>query len=426
MQSGHSFLPNDADFGIIEKAKKTASNVYIPDHWREVIAKARKRNPFKVVNMQSGDFVDLTKMSKTLCNRKKDKDGYKVSWLNTQSIRFTPEQSKLMHIQYVCDPQASWTTVDLSRSCMSDIELTYIPSEPRKLNVNKIKDLHSLKPFIPPAYHDFYDQLQSDSSTNNDMLPDEDAMLDSSECESEMGDATESNVITMSRKRSKLINNRRKKSDKERKKLTNENSRRGVHNAVTAQLKTNANADHIYRQPLSNMSYVDNCVVASLSPSQEDIGFITMSTPLMDHNSERALLNVSSIEKISVTSSSTIVGNGVQTRSKSAMTSANVNVSQMQQDFYTKTPLSISGKKKWQREAKLDKSMLTSPSVNDMRPLLTTSKRQRSMLDKSTVKAAPVITNKRQKLNSIMTKASTLGSKRLMQDHLCDVNTQMI
>jgi len=32
MQSGHSFLPNDADFRVVEKAKRTAGDVYVPEH----------------------------------------------------------------------------------------------------------------------------------------------------------------------------------------------------------------------------------------------------------------------------------------------------------------------------------------------------------------------------------------------------------
>jgi len=42
MQSDHSFLPNDADFGVIEKAKKTAGEIYVPEHWLKVTSGARK------------------------------------------------------------------------------------------------------------------------------------------------------------------------------------------------------------------------------------------------------------------------------------------------------------------------------------------------------------------------------------------------
>ena len=112
MQSGHSFLPNDRDFGVIEKAKKTAGDVYIPEHRMKVVATARKHNPFKVINMKTEHFIDLYTMSKYLVNRKKDIDGNVVQWLNIQSIHFTPDEPQLMKVKYVCDPEIQWCTVD--------------------------------------------------------------------------------------------------------------------------------------------------------------------------------------------------------------------------------------------------------------------------------------------------------------------------
>lgn len=32
MVSGHSYLPNDADFGVIERATKKAANIFLPEH----------------------------------------------------------------------------------------------------------------------------------------------------------------------------------------------------------------------------------------------------------------------------------------------------------------------------------------------------------------------------------------------------------
>ena len=79
MQSGHSFLPNDEDFGVVEKAKKTAGNAYIPQHCMDVIRNARKRNPFSVCEMTPKDFLDLTSMAKQLTNRKKCVDDKQVN-----------------------------------------------------------------------------------------------------------------------------------------------------------------------------------------------------------------------------------------------------------------------------------------------------------------------------------------------------------
>ena len=43
---GHSFLPNDRDFGRTESKKKRQERVYTPEQWHDVIRSARRRNPF--------------------------------------------------------------------------------------------------------------------------------------------------------------------------------------------------------------------------------------------------------------------------------------------------------------------------------------------------------------------------------------------
>lgn len=45
---GHSFLPNDRDFGCTEQKKKV-ERVYTPEGWHDVIHSARRRNPFIVI-----------------------------------------------------------------------------------------------------------------------------------------------------------------------------------------------------------------------------------------------------------------------------------------------------------------------------------------------------------------------------------------
>lgn len=44
--SGHSYLPCDQDFGVIEKQKKCFPNIFIPKDWNNVIMAARKKKPF--------------------------------------------------------------------------------------------------------------------------------------------------------------------------------------------------------------------------------------------------------------------------------------------------------------------------------------------------------------------------------------------
>jgi len=184
MQSGHSFLPNDADFGVIERAKKGAVEVYLPQHWQKVVANARKRHPFAVIDMQSEDFIDLTAMSLKLVNRKTADDGSKVSWLNIQSIQFTDDRPQVMKFKYVCDAEAPWFAVDLARhtrysAASSQILLVKSTSEPRKLNKHKVNDLLSLKPFIPPVYHSFYDHLRADTIEDETLVLEDDTLVNS-------------------------------------------------------------------------------------------------------------------------------------------------------------------------------------------------------------------------------------------------------
>jgi len=62
--SGHSYLPCDQDFGLIEKSKKYYPNIYIPDDWKSVITSARMIKPFKVVEMYTNDFFFIQEFGK--------------------------------------------------------------------------------------------------------------------------------------------------------------------------------------------------------------------------------------------------------------------------------------------------------------------------------------------------------------------------
>ena len=56
MVSGHSYLPNDRDFGSIEKASRRTQHVYVPDDWCTLVEKSRRNNPFHVTKMKIEDF----------------------------------------------------------------------------------------------------------------------------------------------------------------------------------------------------------------------------------------------------------------------------------------------------------------------------------------------------------------------------------
>ena len=59
---GHSFLPNDRDFGVTEKKKKSIERVYSPEGWHSVISSARTRKPFTVVPVTQEMIIPRTSL----------------------------------------------------------------------------------------------------------------------------------------------------------------------------------------------------------------------------------------------------------------------------------------------------------------------------------------------------------------------------
>ena len=67
---GHSYLPNDRDFGSIETARRRASHLYVPTDWSKLSRNCRRKNLFNVTDMALNDFVSLRGLPKAFVNRK--------------------------------------------------------------------------------------------------------------------------------------------------------------------------------------------------------------------------------------------------------------------------------------------------------------------------------------------------------------------
>jgi hypothetical protein len=81
--SGHSFLPNDSDFGDIQKRLKYNKNVYTMEEYCSVIRECRsQKEPFEVSTMIPEDFISTKPILSFLTNRKTTFDA------NNNSIAF--------------------------------------------------------------------------------------------------------------------------------------------------------------------------------------------------------------------------------------------------------------------------------------------------------------------------------------------------
>ncbi|KAJ8872465.1 hypothetical protein PR048_026070 [Dryococelus australis] len=68
--SGHSFLPNDSDFGDIESARKYQQQIYTATDYMNIIMTCRKKNPLAVKEMKRQHFVGTEKLETMIQNCK--------------------------------------------------------------------------------------------------------------------------------------------------------------------------------------------------------------------------------------------------------------------------------------------------------------------------------------------------------------------
>ncbi|CAG2054957.1 unnamed protein product, partial [Timema podura] len=74
--SGHSYLPNDADFGDIEFALKLQQRMYSPEDYINIMLGCCKINKLVVTMMDSGDFVGTTALEKSIVKLEKSREGF--------------------------------------------------------------------------------------------------------------------------------------------------------------------------------------------------------------------------------------------------------------------------------------------------------------------------------------------------------------
>ena len=170
MLSGHSYLPNDRDFGAIEKASRRAEHVYVPEDWCLLVERARRKNAFVAVRMSSNDYVSLESVKAQIVNRKTNIHKQKVSWLNIRWIQVSKEKPYQLRYRYSLNALEAWKTLDIQRKRpgrpvdIGRIELQPLYAGPRPLDTRKLEDLKALIQFIPPVYHAFYTTLESNTT----------------------------------------------------------------------------------------------------------------------------------------------------------------------------------------------------------------------------------------------------------------------
>lgn len=120
MIPGHSYLPNDQDFGVIEQVKHHHPHIYIPQEWYELVRTAYRSNPFRVVEMETKDFMAIKELKKLVVNRKENTARVAIDWFSIRWIQVGKEDPLKFRFRRSLNELEAWKTVDLRRKSKED------------------------------------------------------------------------------------------------------------------------------------------------------------------------------------------------------------------------------------------------------------------------------------------------------------------
>lgn len=141
---GHSYLPNDSDFALIEKKKRRLERAERPEDWDKIILNARtKPTPFHLVKMRQDDFFDIKSATASFF-LKSPKPAITIKKIRIMKIS-TATRTLLLKDGY----SGPFRTSIIARANLpSTIQLGKLHDSPIPIASNKAENLRSLLPLL--------------------------------------------------------------------------------------------------------------------------------------------------------------------------------------------------------------------------------------------------------------------------------------
>nr|XP_012148112.1 PREDICTED: uncharacterized protein LOC105663491 [Megachile rotundata] len=163
--SGHSYLPNDADFGIIEMALRKKNFLYTPQDYYDVITQCRKHDKFILHEMKRENFVSIKNLQNAIKKQtRKNSNGEQVNWLQICWMRFLKSAPYTILYKTSMKDKEFKTINLLPTRPGRPLKFEKITLEPlyqnaRPITYEKYKDIKQLLPYIPPVHHAYFETL---------------------------------------------------------------------------------------------------------------------------------------------------------------------------------------------------------------------------------------------------------------------------
>ena len=155
--SGHSFLPCDRDFGLIEKRRRVICPMVLSDV-ADLIKSARPSREFNVVHVTSADWYDFHTLAASLKTEQIQLKG--ASWL-----RYSIKQPNAVLVRKSLNNLEPWKPVKLLRPRVTVRAFRTAELRPKParslISEAKKKDLQKMIPYLPDQHRKFYVDLCS-------------------------------------------------------------------------------------------------------------------------------------------------------------------------------------------------------------------------------------------------------------------------
>ena len=173
LESGHSFLPNDTDFGKIECALKYQQRVYLPEDYMNTMRTCKKNKPLQVHRMEVKDILGSAYLEKAITNRKTSSTGEKITWLKTNEMLLKKEAMFSLFMRKSLEDD--YEEVDLKKRqrgrqpFISSDMMNMLWPNGKPIAAAKLNDITSLMHLIPRDAQTFYKNLRGDNNVEDDI-----------------------------------------------------------------------------------------------------------------------------------------------------------------------------------------------------------------------------------------------------------------
>lgn len=169
---GHTHLPSDRDFAIIEKYKRHhLKQVYTPDDWYQAVLKAKRNNPFKVIVLKQQDILSFKDLQLQITKKTQTDTKDKVNFSKICVFKFVQDSPNVMFLKHLWNEEFKSVNVGKkgvrtsANLTIRDLKIKY--DAPIPLNPKKLSNLLALLRYIPPIYQNYYREIGVVEDNNN-------------------------------------------------------------------------------------------------------------------------------------------------------------------------------------------------------------------------------------------------------------------